>query len=72
MQVEYLFETPLIFTEIPNAAELNRALRAAIDQRIRPGRDLVVRDDEDQFMPHACSIAWHRSQSFRLASLFSR
>ena len=33
MQVEYLFETPLIFTEVPNHAELNRGLRAAIDER---------------------------------------
>lgn len=33
MEVEYLFETPLIFTEIPGAAELNRALVAAIEER---------------------------------------
>ena len=33
MQVSYLFETPLIFTEVQGAAELNRGLLGAIDQR---------------------------------------
>lgn len=33
MEIEYLFETPLIFTEIQNAAEINAALLAAIKER---------------------------------------
>ena len=33
MKVDYLFETPLVFAEVQDAAELNRGLIAAIEQR---------------------------------------